>query len=207
MGDRGTILATGDGTSWELQASNKITDKLNSIYFPDANHGWTVGWGGAIFATSNGGISWASQTSNAPMALNGPVTLSSVFFADATRGWAVGDEGTILATDDAGKTWKLQHSGIDKGLESVDFVDVNQGWAVGEGGTILATRNGGANWDVQRSGTPRGLRSVCFVDAKQGWTVDLLFPRPPYDRWRYHRERTSSRRVASVEFRLLCKPF
>jgi photosystem II stability/assembly factor-like uncharacterized protein len=82
----------------------------------DGQTGWAVGLGGTIVYTSNGGMTWASQTINAN-------DLVSVSFSDAQTGWAVGLGGTIVHTTD-GTTWAAQRSGTAKGLLGVSFVRV-----------------------------------------------------------------------------------
>ena len=56
MGDYGTILTTSDGGAhWRAQSVG-IDEQLSAIAFPDASHGWAVGSGGAIIATTAGGV-------------------------------------------------------------------------------------------------------------------------------------------------------
>ena len=52
---RGRILATSDGgIDWQAQKI-QTDEALLGVAFPDATHGWVVGWYGTILATSNGG--------------------------------------------------------------------------------------------------------------------------------------------------------
>ena len=75
--------------------------QLNSVTFnADGQRGWAVGGDGTILATSNGGASWAAQTSNSNAWLT-----SVTFNADGQRGWVVGNVGTILATSNGGAAW------------------------------------------------------------------------------------------------------
>ena len=51
----GAILATSDGgIHWQTQKSG-TDEALLGVAFPDATHGWVVGWWGTILATSTGG--------------------------------------------------------------------------------------------------------------------------------------------------------
>ena len=135
------------------------------VAFLDAAHGWAVGEGGAILATSNGGATWSKQSSGTF------ATFWGVAFSDATHGWAVGEDGLILATTDGGATWSTQSSGTSELLYDVAFSDATHGWAVGEGGVILATTDGGATWNAQSSGSSTFLHGVAFSDATHGWAV------------------------------------
>jgi photosystem II stability/assembly factor-like uncharacterized protein len=59
---------------------------LTDIHFYDVNTGYTVGYNGTILKTTDGGSSWASQTSNTN------TDLFSVDFVDDFVGYAVGGE-------------------------------------------------------------------------------------------------------------------
>ncbi|MFQ5499597.1 MAG: WD40/YVTN/BNR-like repeat-containing protein [Candidatus Zixiibacteriota bacterium] len=71
-------------------------NNLNAVSFTDANVGTTVGKGGTILRTTDGGDTWVSQSSGKAN------WLTSVFFTDANTGTAVGSGGTILRTIDGG---------------------------------------------------------------------------------------------------------
>ena len=127
--------------------------------------GYPMGYGGTILRTTDGGITWMSQTSGIGSGLYG------VLFTDANTGTAVGDLGTILRTTDGGATWVSQTSGTNNLLYDVSFTNVNTGTAVGLDGTILRTTNGGATWMSQTSGTSSWLTGVSFMDASIGTAV------------------------------------
>jgi photosystem II stability/assembly factor-like uncharacterized protein len=57
VGGSGTIRATTDGgATWSTQSSGGSAALLG-VTFGDATHGWAVGEGGTILATSTGGVS------------------------------------------------------------------------------------------------------------------------------------------------------
>jgi len=170
----GAFAAAG----WFTQSSG-TTAELDAVAFPDASHGWAVGYdfstGTAfILATANGGANWSLQDSGTN------VTLHSVAASDATHAWAVGstpnswggDDLAIFATTDGGANWSAQASGPTGELNAVTFLlDGLHGWAVGMGGAIAATTDGGANWQLQTSGSIYDLYAVSFSDASHGWAV------------------------------------
>ena len=84
-----------------------------AVAFPDARHGWAVGWGGDILVTSDGGAHWRVQRD-----IVEDLFLSDVTFADARHGWIVGG-GFILATSDGGRRWHTQLPGTHDVLNSV----------------------------------------------------------------------------------------
>ena len=173
-------LSTGDG-GWVWQNPLPQGNNMRSVCFADASHGWTVGDGGTIFATSDGGTTWSAQVSSSK------ADLYSVAFADASHGWAVGASvdpntddvsGVILATSDGGAQWVAQDvpAGIIA-LSSVTCADAGHAWATGRDGgyerVILTTADHGAHWSKQA--VPHGdtdLNAVSFADTSHGWAVD-----------------------------------
>jgi photosystem II stability/assembly factor-like uncharacterized protein len=115
------------------------TSGTSAVLLGVAFKGYAVGTNGVIRVTTNGGSSWAAQTSGTLRFLR------DVYFSDATHGTIVGESGLILRTTD-GTTWTLQTSGTLQHLVHVNFVNNNVGIACGQGGVILKTVDGGVNW-------------------------------------------------------------
>jgi len=179
----GIILRTTDGglnwTSWINQMPSGRPGYINiySICLTDTNTGTAVGgtsdgsrYHGTIFRTTDGGITWTSQTSGTGF------YIYSVGFTDTNTGTMVGDGGTILRTTDGGANWTRQSSGTTLPLHGVLFTDASTGTAVGASGIILRTTNGGTNWTSQTIGTMYGLSSVSFTDANTGTAVGGGYP-------------------------------
>jgi hypothetical protein len=96
---RGVVEKSEPGAFTEL---GKAPDgeRIRGLFFTDDDHGWAVGEGGLILATSDGAKSWTKQP---PVT---KATLRGAFFLDDTQhGWAVGDQGTVLGTTDGGRRW------------------------------------------------------------------------------------------------------
>ncbi len=152
---------------WTAQTSG-TTVSLRSVYFPDANTGYTVGSSGLIRKTINGGSSWTSLFSGTTQ------TLCSVFFMDVNTGWVAGYNGTILKTTNGGLNWTTQPSGTTDPLFSIFFVDANCGYAVGGwSGMVLKTINGGINWTLQTDASSDMITSAYFTDANTGYVADI----------------------------------
>ncbi|MFZ1978969.1 MAG: YCF48-related protein [Bacteroidota bacterium] len=179
----GIILCTTDGglnwTSWinQMQSGRPGSIHIYSICLTDTKTGTAVGetvvgnsYLGTIFRTTDGGITWTSQTSGTGS------YLYSVCFTDTNTGTVVGDGGTILRTTDGGANWTRQSSGTTLPLHGVSFTDANTGTAVGGSGIILRTTNGGTSWTSQSIGTMNGLSSVSFTDANTGTAVGGSYP-------------------------------
>ncbi|MFH0867226.1 MAG: YCF48-related protein [Bacteroidota bacterium] len=148
-----------------VQQTSGVTSSLNSIYFTDANTGYTCGDGGIILKTTNGGTNWNSLTSGTIAQLN------SVFFTSSTTGYVVGGSGAIRKTTNSGTNWNAQTSTTSNYLYGVYFTDSNNGYTVGWSGTILKTTNGGSTWVLKTSGTTAPLYSVFFTGTSTGYAV------------------------------------
>ena len=154
------VTATSDGGhSWiatnplVATPSQGAHQRLRSVAFVDATHGWAVGsrmdWGGydsegpTILATSDGGQSWSEQ--DRPIDWGG---LHSVSFVDALHGWAVGQAHHLEFADPD----DLKETRVSNGL-------------------LLLTSDGGQQWSAQEFDTVSSFASVCFTDTLHGWAV------------------------------------
>jgi len=161
------ISITIKAQTWEKQTSG-ITDNLREVYFINSNTGWTVGEGGTILKTTNGGTNWTIQV-NFRFAY-----FIGCYFLNANVGWASGDGG-LYKTTDGGNSWNIQNG--PSGLTKVYFTDQNNGWAVGgtDGSTpyvgdIFKTTDGGTTWSHTTNNTTWArFYGVQFVDANTGW--------------------------------------
>lgn len=164
------LLKTDDGgMSWLPVAlsGSDVNARLVRAVFSDQDHGWAFGESGALFATRDGGASWARQLLPTRHLVLGGV------FVDESHGWLVGAGATILQTADGGSTW---HSGIVRDgagvrFTATSFVGNRLGWAVGTGGRVFATTDAGRTWTEQKSNVNFDLIDVKFVDAAEGWAA------------------------------------
>ena len=94
---RGVALRTSDGgITWtSVHIEGPV---LNAVCFADNSTGWTVGVGGWMCKTTDGGLSWKRLTSGTCR------SLCSVHFVNSEIGWVVGEGGTILRTTNGGTT-------------------------------------------------------------------------------------------------------
>ena len=154
------------GSTPSVSPSPASSEDLSSVAFVDQAHGWAVGAGGTVLATSDGGKTWRAQQSGATDWLKG------VSFPDSSHGWAVGDKGAILATVDGGATWTAQQSAVRDSLMAVTFDDASHGWAVAYGGKphMITTADGGKTWRDEQLRFPY-LNGVAFVDENHGWAL------------------------------------
>jgi hypothetical protein len=102
-----------------------------------------VGERGAIFRSSDNGLTWHAAASLATATLTGVA-----FAADGTRGWAVGHDALILTTTDAGRTWQQQWQGENLADSFLDVLalDAHRALAVGAYGLSVTTSDAGKTW-------------------------------------------------------------
>jgi photosystem II stability/assembly factor-like uncharacterized protein len=141
------------------------TKNLNCIQFIDNNIGWTVGDGGTILNSNDGGMTWEQSNGE----INGDC--NSVFFLNDEMGWMT-EYGWILSTVDGGNSWAYQYK-VDFSplLFSIFFTDSDHGWVIGMYSYIMRTVDGGNTWTEEQSGSNTNFTSVFFVDSTTGWIV------------------------------------
>lgn len=162
---RGVIKTTRNGGI--TCGTQFVSAPLRAVSFADINIGTAVGDYGAIYRSTDGGVTWVQQTSGTGVTLNG------VSFTDANTGTAVGNYGTILRTTDGGAAWVAQTEGTTYTLRGISFAGPNTGTVVGgDGGRgiILRTTDAGATWLAQYVADMR-INGVSFADADTGTAV------------------------------------
>ena len=141
-----TLLKTVDGGSNWSPVNLNLSSNLQSIFFPNNQIGYIVGWDGEILKTEDSGSNWASQNS---VNMNGNL---DVFFTDDDTGYIVGgdvNQGSIQKTNNGGALWEEIGPGNTYGLVGVFFPSQNVGYAVGGNGTILKTASGGTSSNIE----------------------------------------------------------
>src|SRR5215469_5663383 len=89
-------------SGWFWQNPLPQGNPLHAVSVLDSGTVTAVGDFGTILRTTDGGASWAAQTSGTTNVLLG------LSFVDVNTGWAVGEAGTILQTTDGGASWTPQ---------------------------------------------------------------------------------------------------
>jgi photosystem II stability/assembly factor-like uncharacterized protein len=102
---RGLVCTGADSTGWCWQNPRPTGNRINSVFFLNANLGWRAGDAGEIFKTTDGGTTWVKQNSGISAAVQG------IAFVDAQTGWATGAYGAILRTTDGGTSWAVDKIG------------------------------------------------------------------------------------------------
>ena len=145
VGDSGTILTSGDGTTWTRRASG-TTSSLEGVAY-GAGQYVAVGDGGSVLISKDA-VAWSIVTQSATTS-----RLNSVIYA-AGQYVAVGDGGTIISSPDA-RSWTACNSGVT-------------GWLRG----LAYTKEADVSWyDGGSWGTLTGSIPARFVAAGQGGTM------------------------------------
>ncbi len=120
---------------------------------PDGQHGWVVGYGGVIYATTDGGQSWQQQSSGTNR------KLYRVHFVNSLTGWITGgwQDGSsflVLKTTDGGNSWQdLSFGSTCYSCLDIYFSDEQNGWICGHDiqldPHIHHTTDGGLTWVSQ----------------------------------------------------------
>ncbi|MCC7352160.1 MAG: hypothetical protein IT330_00280 [Anaerolineae bacterium] len=180
---------TNGGDNW---TPHKVFDahSLRAVHFADSLRGWAVGdalgpdgytYAGAVYATANGGVTWARQY------LAGPLLHGLHVAPDGQTGLAVGDGGTVLRTGNGGLNWVVTPSATLRTLHDVRFVTQSQVWTVGgdhvgqENGVnvfefayvFLQSWDGGQTWAVAQEGYGAKFNRVRVGADGLGWAAGV----------------------------------
>jgi len=111
------------------------------ILAPNGKQVWRVGAAGLIESSSDSGLNWQPQTSDAT------VDLTAGWAPSEKVCWVVGKAGIILLTTDGGKHWKSIASPLPEDLGRVRAADAKHAevWNVGNSKSF-ATADGGMTW-------------------------------------------------------------
>jgi photosystem II stability/assembly factor-like uncharacterized protein len=149
VGEFGHVLLSDDeGKQWRQARSVPTTTTLTAVTFVDDKLGWTVGHGGLVLATRDGGETWTIQTGK----LDAEDSLFSVWFRDANRGMAVGPYGYAIVTSDGGKSWDpvtlAEGEDGERHLNGIFAGPRGQIFVAAEGGRVFRSTDEGRNWQL-----------------------------------------------------------
>ncbi len=151
----------------------------NTAYVPMYRMSGSIPQG--IYVTTNGGTTWARQTtatfSNAASFPN------IVHFFDANNGWCQGDpisgDFEMYTTTDGGTTWTLVPAANIPAPVSGEFGVVGYYSAVGDNvwfgtnkGRVYRSADKGVTWDVSTTSLPVTYNDVEFASATHGISMD-----------------------------------
>lgn len=143
------------------------TAQMGAVSFANANTGFIGGTGGELYKTTDGGATWATQTSGIAQ------HIFSIEYVNPTTAYACASTGTgiIIKTTDGGATWTSQTFPSTSYLLDMHFPSDSVGYCVGYNGVLMKTTDWGVNWTFLSPGTSNDLRSVFFTDENTGYVA------------------------------------
>ena len=148
VGQHGSIVVADSAGQWH-QVPSPVDIMLTRVRFSDAQHGWIVGYDGAILATNDGGDHWTLQHYSGD-----GQPLYDLLFLDPQHGIAIGANGSYLETSDGGAHWTSRSFPITElSLHLNALTKLADGTLVlaGEKGLMAYSRDQGAQWQMLRS--------------------------------------------------------
>jgi photosystem II stability/assembly factor-like uncharacterized protein len=135
---------------------------------------WAVGRRGAIFRSSDNGLSFRpvkltydnlnrqQQTQTLPL-----IDFETLAVTE-DKIWAAGKPGSSLVSIDLKTLHVAFHkTSVTTPIHKITFVDTKTGFAVGDLGVVLSTVDGGETWEVRRGKHKRlDILNICKTDAE-----------------------------------------
>lgn len=149
VGQRGSILRSSDGSTWQ-QVAVPVNATLTRLRFLDDKLGWATGYDGTVLHTADGGASWTLQHFDAGWAK----PYFDVLFFDAQNGLLVGANGALLRSSDGGASWTpIETDALVDGPNLYNLIALGDGSLLmtGERGFLAHSTDQGATWRQLRS--------------------------------------------------------
>jgi len=121
VGERGHVLVSSDGESWEQAETVPVRSTLTRITFAGGRL-WAVGHDSTIIHSRDLGRTWTLQYFEPEW----EKPLLDVHFFDANRGVAIGAYGLYMRTDNAGLDWEVLDMADMVTSEDIDWEEVAQ---------------------------------------------------------------------------------
>lgn len=102
VGERGHVLLSSDGESWQQSQSVPTKTTLTAVVSMQGSL-WAVGHDALILFSSDGGNNWVIQNEDK----EGDAFMD-ILFLTQNHGFAIGAYGLLLETTNAGKTWEFR---------------------------------------------------------------------------------------------------
>lgn len=154
VGERGHIIFSDDlGMSWQ-QAKVPVSALLTAVVFPDENHGWAVGHGGVVLASSDAGATWV-QKMDGNIANQMVVSEAEKAVKNLEKALenANGEQQEELEYELEDAQFALEdaiadaETGPSMPLLDLWFKDKDTGYVVGAYGLFFKTTDGGQSWE------------------------------------------------------------
>jgi photosystem II stability/assembly factor-like uncharacterized protein len=150
--DKGKILRTSDGLTWDSLNSSSVTD-ITSVDFTDQQNGF-ITTENRIYTTRNQGKTWDLIYQS----VNG---LNSITFNSAGTGICAGQGGILIRCSGGVQNWQSVLTGEKRNILTVTFHNTSTVYAAGEGGLFLKSEDQGLTWTSVSTGFANSFNSIC----------------------------------------------
>jgi len=144
VGERGHVIVSGDGVTWE-QAEIVPTRSTLTTIASGGGRLWAAGHDSVIITSGDDGKTWTQQFFDPDR----QQAIMDLHFFDAQHGLAIGAYGLALYTEDGGKNW--QESIInEEEWHNNALLDLGNGLLLvaGEAGFTYRSTDGGGTWET-----------------------------------------------------------
>ncbi len=148
----GGEVQTADGTNWTTPAQLGFATTMSGISCPTSSTCFAADGStpGRIFASTNGGASWAMSfdiAADTQAGNNGP--FRGIDCPSTNTCFATGTNGLIAATTDGGANWRTDNVPSSALLTAVSCPSPSTCYVSANDSSILYTTNFGGTWEVQ----------------------------------------------------------
>ena len=166
------IVKTEDGGATWTPTLKSNSFGFYAVDFPTPTIGYTCGWQGRIYKTTNCGDTWAGLPSGTSDVIRW------MHFVDENVGYVVSgtnwdNPNRVRKTMD-GVTWSLvKNFGSGTVIGGIHFLDADTGLVAGSNGSevIMKTTDGGLNWDVKHTGPAGRVLQAIHMNGETGYAV------------------------------------
>lgn len=152
-------------TDWSVVVDTKITHATNISGFLNENFGVTVGYGGEIHYTEDGGKTW-------PQSFNGSACRFSLDIVDENLMWCGGNGNNVRYSEDGAESFKAVSDVNLGGMHSsIDFIDDTTGW-IAASKKMAATKDGGDTWtELTYPAEVKGIAALQLRTPEEGYLL------------------------------------
>ncbi|NLO40543.1 MAG: hypothetical protein GX115_13870 [Ruminiclostridium sp.] len=156
---------------WTVVLDTQISHETYIEGFLNEKHGITVGYGGEIHYTNDGGKTW-------PKGENKSMCRYCLDIVDEDVSWCSGNGNQVRVTRDGGKTWTaVSDINLLSAHSNIDFLDDTTGW-ISTLTSCAATKDGGVTWtELTLHEDSRGIAAICLRTPQDAYILkyDGLF--------------------------------
>ena len=132
---------------------------INAAAFASPSQAVAGAANGAMFTSSDGGVTWTQVGSSLGKQLIG------LRATNANFAYAYGKLGTVVTSQNGGVTWTSSTIPSSNQVDAASFSDPNNGFVLDSGGTLWGTTNGGSTWARKNTGGGAAPNDVAAISS------------------------------------------